>query len=130
MKRVGVESGKVDDWSWFAWVFVLALWTLPFLASVNDLRPEPLAPRALLGLLCLILFPTLLGYFLNTFALARVAASTTAVFIYFQPLVAGGSGVLLLGERPGPRALLAAGLLFAGIWLVAVRARHRRAEDG
>lgn len=101
-----------------AWLFALSLWTAPLLAWGQPLAPAALTPTARLGLAGVILLPTILAYLLNTFALARLSASTTAVFIYLQPLFAGGSGAWVLGERPGAGAFLAAALLFAGLWLV------------
>jgi len=107
-----------------AWVFVLSLWAPPFVLALGDdaaLWPETASRDAWIGFAGLLLFSTVLAYLLNTYALARVSASTTAVFIYLQPLVSVGAAVLVLGERPGPSAAVAAALLFAGIWLVVRR---------
>jgi drug/metabolite transporter (DMT)-like permease len=103
-----------------AWAFVLAVPTLPLVAMGADLVPSDVAPGALVGLAYLIVGATILAYLLNTFALARVGASTTASFIYMQPLIAGASGVLVLGERPGLGALGAAVCLLSGLGLVAL----------
>lgn len=102
-----------------AWVFLLSLPTLPFVAIGVDLVPERVGPRAALGFAYTLLFPTVLAYLLNAYALARVLASTAAVFIYLQPLVAGAAAALVLGEAPTPVAWVAGALSFAGIWLVA-----------
>ncbi|HED65452.1 MAG TPA: DMT family transporter [Planctomycetes bacterium] len=105
-----------------AWVFVLSLWAPPLMLSLGDgasLLPRVGTREAWLGLAGLLLFPTVFAYLVNTFALARVPASVTAVFIYLQPLVSVGTAALVLGERPGPRDLGAGLLLFAGIALVA-----------
>lgn len=104
-----------------AWAFILSLWALPVLALGEELWPAEVAPRAVQGLAYLVALPTVLGYLLNTYALARVSASTTAVFIYFQPFVAGLSGVLFLGERLTLGVVAPAVFLFGGIWLVVRR---------
>ncbi len=109
-----------------AWVFLLAVPSAPFLAWGTELLPSGAAPDALFGIAYLVLFATILAYLLNTFALARVGASTTAAFIYLQPLVAGASGVIVLGERPGAGALCAALCLLGGLGLVV---RGARAAD-
>lgn len=102
-----------------AWAYLSVAWALPFLGADEPWVPEVVTPRAWLGLAFILVFPTILAYVLNTFALARVRASTTAVYIYLQPLIAGTAGVLLLEEDLPPTAVAAAILLFVGIWLVA-----------
>ena len=69
----------------------------------------------------ILVFPTSLAYFLNAFALSRLRASTTAMYVYVQPLITGVAGAVLLGEELTRGLLLSAGLVFAGIWLVARR---------
>jgi drug/metabolite transporter (DMT)-like permease len=112
-----------------AWAFLLSLWTLPWLAHGEELWPAAVSPGAIRGLAYLVALPTVLGYLLNTYALARVSASTTAVFIYCQPFIAGVSGMLWLDERPTPVIVAPAVLLFGGIWLVIRRgARIHRGD--
>jgi drug/metabolite transporter (DMT)-like permease len=47
-----------------------------------------------------------------------VPASTTAVFIYAQPLIAAVASWLAFDERPSAGMLIATACLFGGIWLV------------
>ena len=112
-----------------AWLFLLALPVTPVIAWNVEVLPE-VTGTARLGLLAVVLLPTIAAYFLNTYALARVSASTTAVFIYLQPFVAGVSGWLFRGERPGPGVLLAGGLLLVGLGLVVRGGTGVRAENG
>lgn len=102
-----------------AWVFLLSLAALPLLALGTPLWPERIGARAALGFGYALLGSTVLTYFLNAYALARVPASTAAVFIFLQPLVAGVAGGVVLGEAPTSAAWVAGALLFTGIWLVA-----------
>ena len=101
-----------------AWMFVFSLGATPLLAWGQELAPVDVTERARNGLVGLILLPTIVAYLLNTFALARVSASTTAAFIYLQPFIAGLSGAWFLGERLSGLIVVAAALLFAGIGLV------------
>ncbi len=55
------------------------------------------------------------AYALNAWALARTGASTTAFFIYNQPLFTGVLADLVLGETPSPRLFGAARLIFTGV---------------
>jgi drug/metabolite transporter (DMT)-like permease len=102
-----------------AWVFWLSLAGVPFLFAAGPLWPENAAPRVLLSFAYTLFFGTFLAYLLNAFALARVPASTVAVFIFLQPLVAGAAGVLVLGERLTLPVAGAGVLLLSGIALVA-----------
>ncbi len=101
-----------------AWVFVLSLWTLPFFAANVPWIPEHAGARSWLSLAYILVFPTLVAYFLNAYALVRVAASTTAVFIFLQSLITVGSAVVFLGEALNTRTLLCGAVVFAGTALV------------
>ena len=57
-------------------------------------------------------------YFLNAWALARVNPSTVAVFIYMQPLIGFLLAVAFLGEQLDFKFIIAALLIFAGVFLV------------
>lgn len=103
-----------------AWVFWLSLPAVPFLFASSEVWPAELAPRSALSFAYTLVFGTFLAYLLNTYALARVPASTVAVFIFLQPLVAGAAGVWVLGERITLPVVLAGLALLAGIALVAL----------
>lgn len=104
-----------------AWMYGVSALALPLALPFVELLPAGLSHRALASLAYVIVFPTFLAYLLNLYALARVRASTTAVYVYIQPLIAATSGALLLGERITPVLGLAAAGIFVGIWLVARR---------
>ena len=104
-----------------AWVFVLSLWAVPVFTRGVDFVPDTVGTRAWLSLGYVLVFPTVLAYLLNTYALSKVSASTTAVFIFLQPIIAGTSGVLVLGERLLPITLVSAATILVGVWLVARR---------
>ena len=63
----------------------------------------------------IVLFCTAVPYFLNSWALARVAASRVATYVFLQPVIAATLAILVLGERPGWRTGVAAVLVFAGL---------------
>lgn len=103
-----------------AWVFVLAVPFAPFLARGTDLVPD--APESAWWALAFILvFPTSLAYLLNAWALARLRASTTAMYIYAQPLITGLVSRIWLGERLSRGTIVSGACIFVGIWLVARR---------
>jgi drug/metabolite transporter (DMT)-like permease len=69
----------------------------------------------------IVLFPTAGAYILNAWALKRVEASTVALFIYLQPLIASVLAASLLGEPLGRESAAAALLIFAGLALATAR---------
>jgi drug/metabolite transporter (DMT)-like permease len=84
-----------------------------------------------LSLVYIILVPTVGAYYLNAWALERVAPSTVAVYIYLQPLIAFALAPLFLGadEQWGLRNWIAAALIFAGVAIVTLRTRTRVMEE-
>jgi drug/metabolite transporter (DMT)-like permease len=122
-----------------AWVFVFALPIVPFLSWADMLGhadgiakslgavwfPPGASGAAWRSLAFILVFPTMLAYLLNVFALARLRASTAAVYVYLQSLITAAAGALLLGERPTAGTAAAAACIFFGIWLVSRPARAK-----
>jgi drug/metabolite transporter (DMT)-like permease len=107
-----------------AWSYVLSLPFVPYFAWGERHLPEPGHPAVWWALAYIIVFPTVLAYLFNMFALSRVEASTTAIYIYAQPLITGLASWLAFGEMPTRQMLFAAPALFVGIWLVSRRPRE------
>lgn len=102
-----------------AWLFVFGSLGIGLL-SVRHLAAVPLAAvpaRAWVFGACIVVLATALTFFLNNWALARAPASTVAVYIYLQPLIAAGSSAAWLGERFTWHLGGAAALIFAGVAL-------------
>jgi drug/metabolite transporter (DMT)-like permease len=115
------------------WVFAFAcVFTLPVGGFQLARTPlETVGWPTWLAVLYIILVPTVGAYYLNAWALERVAPSTVAVYIYLQPLIAFAVAPLVLGEeeRWGARTFLAAALIFAGVAVVTWRTRSRVMEE-
>lgn len=77
----------------------------------------------------IIVFPTVGAYYLNAWALTKVAPSVVAVYIYLQPLIAFGLAPLVLGEKWNSRTLTAALLIFAGVAVVTRRGKSRAVRE-
>jgi len=76
-----------------------------------------------------ILFPTIVTYFLNNWALKRAESSMVALYIYIQPLVAGILAVSLLDEEITLRLMIGGILIFAGVAIATIgETRIRRAR--
>src|SRR5438552_18223850 len=70
----------------------------------------------------IVIFPTVLAYFLNYWALKRVESSLVAFFIYVQPALAATLSVPFRGEQLTLRMVISALLIFVG-FLVSYKSR-------
>ncbi|MEY2745504.1 MAG: hypothetical protein RL112_546 [Planctomycetota bacterium] len=109
-----------------AWMFAFSLPAAVWLAGRVELAPRAEATQWW-SLAFILVFPTVLAYLFNVYALSRVSASTTAVGIYAQPFVAALAGWWLLGDQPTRGMLVAATLVFLGLALVLRRPAPARA---
>lgn len=98
---------------------------------LSQVQPRELGWTIWLAVAYIVLVPTVGAYYLNAWALERVAPSTVAVYIYLQPLFALAVAPLVLGadERWGLRNTVAAALIFAGVALVTMRRRSHVMEE-
>jgi len=104
-----------------AWSYVFAVAALPVFTVGQRFTPDPGMGSAWWSLLYILAIPTVLAYLLNMFALARVRASTVAVYVYSQPIISGLASWVVFGERPTMAMGLATPAIFLGIWLVSRR---------
>lgn len=113
------------------WLFLVgSLITVPL--GIYSMRQENLnaiMPGVWLILTLIIIFPTVGAYYLNAWALTKVAPSTVAVYIYLQPLIAFGFAPLLLREEWNWRTVVAAMFIFAGVGVVIKRGRSQAVRD-
>lgn len=113
------------------WIFMIAcFFVIPIGAfELRKVQIEAVTPLLWGAVLYTILVPTVAAYYLNAWALARVAPSTVAVYIYLQPLIAFSLAPLVLGERWNSRTLIACLLIFAGVAVVTKRARSKAVKE-
>ncbi|HEV7894137.1 MAG TPA: DMT family transporter [Pyrinomonadaceae bacterium] len=115
------------------WVFVLGcVVAVPFGGYyLADVPLANLGWHVWLAVAYIILVPTVGAYYLNAWALERVAPSTVAVYVYLQPLVAYAAAPFFLGaeEQWTARTFVAAALIFAGVAVVTLRPRNKTMID-
>lgn len=105
-----------------AWIYALSLPSVFWFGHGVDVAPSwDGAEKAWLAIGYAVLFPTVIAYLFNGYALARVPASTTAFFIYMQPVITAVASRLVLGERFQPQLVMTAACLFVGLGLVLQR---------
>lgn len=111
-----------------AWLFIFgSIIAVPAgAASLYDVDLSAVPITAWLCVAGLVLFPTILAYYWNAWALARVQPSVVAVYVYLQPLIGFVSAVLFLGEHFSIHVLISALLVFTGVFIVT---RRRSLED-
>jgi drug/metabolite transporter (DMT)-like permease len=113
------------------WLFLIgAVLTLPLSAyawTTDDLKSVSMGGWIIV--VYIVLIPTVGAYYLNAWALTRVAPSIVAIYIYLQPLLAFGLAPLVLGESWNSRTLVACALIFAGVAVVTIRGRSRAIEE-
>jgi len=105
------------------WIFIFAaVICVPLgLYSFSQSPVEAVEPFTWLLVLHIGLLATAAPYLLNAWALARVKASTVAVFVYLQPLIGFFLAVAYLNEQIALSFILAAAMIFVGVFLVSRR---------
>ena len=105
------------------WVFIFAsVVCVPLgLISLTTVDISELGSSIWLLMLYIAVGATAAPYLLNAWALARVSPSTVAVFVYLQPLIGFALAVIFLGEVINFRFIIAALLVFAGVYLTTRR---------
>jgi len=113
------------------WIFVIgSVMTLPFAGYAWSIETwEFVSISAWTSIAYIILVPTVGAYYLNAWALTRLAPSIVSVYIYMQPLIAFGLAPLILGEQISSRTLVACVLIFAGVAVVTIRSRSKVIEE-
>lgn len=95
-----------------------AILMLPFSAWPMWREPWASIPgRAWLALVIVIAGPTVVAYLLNAWALAHADSSLVATYIYVQPVLTIILAAIFLGETIQPVAIVAAAMIFAGVYL-------------
>jgi drug/metabolite transporter (DMT)-like permease len=90
----------------------------PFAAAewIAGARPA-VTPMAVLATLYLSVVITAFGYLIWNYALARVGATRTGIFVNVQPVVGALLGVALLGEPLTPYTVAGGALGVLGLWM-------------
>jgi len=113
------------------WIFLIgAILTLPLaIYAWADDGFKMVPQEGWLSVVYIVLVPTVVAYYLNAWALTRVAPSIVAIYIYLQPLLALGVAPIVLGESWNSRTIVACVLIFAGVAVVTVRNRSQAVEE-
>lgn len=107
-----------------------ALGTLPLgLSGLATVDLAAVRPVTWMWVGYIVVFPTIVAYFLNIWALKRVSPNLVAVYIYLQPLfTALVAPAVLAGERVTTRAAIAGAAIFLGLALVILGETRQQRE--
>ncbi len=108
----------VTAWMFFFGVILLAAAAVPDFQSVQWSVPDG---RLLFAMIYSIVGATMITYFLNSWTLTKVNASSVSLFIYLQPLIAVFNAWFSLNETPSLRTALAILLVFSGVGIGALK---------
>lgn len=99
-----------------------ALLMLP-IAAVPLAREEwqDVGTASWIALALSIVFPTVIAYLLQAWALRHADSSAVASYVYVQPVLAAILGAAFFGERLRPVLLVAAAMIFTGVWMAGRR---------
>lgn len=116
-KDILTRNGAFRAMTWI--FFFAALVCVPIGAiSMSSVDIPDVSATIWLSVLYVAVIGTAVPYLLNAWALARVNPSTVAVFVYLQPVIGFMLAVVFLGEHVGLNFVVAALLVFAGLYLV------------
>jgi drug/metabolite transporter (DMT)-like permease len=103
---------------------------LPFgLIAMRSMQLSTISGTVWLWVGYIVVFPTIVTYLLNIWALQRVSSNLVAVYIYLQPLFAAAVAPLVLrGERLTIRAAAAGLAIFVGLGLVILAELRQQRE--
>ena len=102
----------------------IVLAALPALARFH---PRDVTAGSWWALAGVVLFPSILSYHANSWALARTEASRVAFYVFLQPVISSALAVAFLGEVLTARTLVAAAFILGGL-ATAVARLPRRSE--
>jgi drug/metabolite transporter (DMT)-like permease len=103
---------------------------LPFAAIPMARQDWRLSGGAWLALALVIAGPTVAAYLLQAWALRYADSSLVAAYTYVQPVLATLLGAMFLGETMHPIVLVAAAMIFGGVWLAGRQPRALSSRVG
>ena len=104
---------------------------LPFSVSeANTVNWSHFTTGAWTSIIYIIIGTTFLTYLLTTFSLRTLSAGTAGYYIYMQPFIATTIGILYYHEKFTLVKLVAALVIFTGVYLVIRPTPKKSAEKG
>jgi drug/metabolite transporter (DMT)-like permease len=102
------------------WVFTFGFFMVfPFsISEAHTVNWSHFSVSAWISIIYIIIGTTFITYLLTTFSLRTLNAGTAGYYIYMQPFIAATIGILFYNEKFTPIKIIAALVVFAGVYLV------------
>lgn len=119
-------TAKYSSITLMKWLFLFAfLMNLPIgIWEFTEVKWTSLPNMVMLKMAFVVVFTTVLTYLFNIYALRELKASTIGAFIYLQPVIAVIFAVLLGVDQLTPLRVLAAILIFTGVYLSSIKPKR------
>lgn len=119
-------TAKYSSITLMKWLFLFAfLMNLPIgIGEFTEVKWTSLPNMVMLKMGFVVVFTTVLTYLFNIYALRELKASTIGAFIYLQPVIAVIFAVLLGVDQLTPLRVLAAILIFTGVYLSSIKPKQ------
>jgi len=119
-------TGKYSSITLMKWLFLFAfLINLPIgIKEFTEVQWVSLPAVVIREMAFVVLGTTVLTYLFNIYALRELKASTIGAFIYLQPVLAVIFAVMLGVDQLTPLRILAALLIFAGVYLSSLKPKN------
>ncbi len=103
------------------------LYVLPFgFNSLSDVKWGIIPQYIYLEIVFVVVFTTFIAYLLNSSALKRLSPTTVSIYIYLQPILASLFAIFWGSDTIDNQKIMAAALIFLGVYLVSVRSLKRQ----
>jgi len=118
---------KYHPFTFIKWLFLFGFFmVLPFgFSDLQLIDINTFSPYIWFSVAFVIIGATFGTYILNPLALKHLKASTVAVFIYLQPLIAGVFAVIMGSDIVTPLKISATALIFTGVYLVTKKTKQK-----
>lgn len=112
------------------WIYLFGFFlVLPFgFAELKEVSWQELPESAWIGMGYIVVITTFLTYMFNMFALRELKATTLSIFIYLQPLIASIYAILVGSDSLNTVKIMAAILIFTGVYLVTSKPKIKAGE--
>ena len=121
---------KYDSVTLIKWLYLFGLiLVIPFgFSEVQEIQWQHIPTSIYFNIGFVILFTTFFAYLFNLFALTQLKPTTLSAFIYLQPLIASIYALILQKDTLNPVKIIAAILIFTGVYLV-TKSNAKPAEE-
>lgn len=113
-------TAKYHPFTFLKWMFLFAfIMVIPFgYSELMEIELSSFNPYVYFAIAFIVIGATYIANLLNPIALVHLKASTVSIFIYIQPVIAGIFAIIMGSDNLTSVKVIAASLIFLGIYLV------------